>query len=211
MKINEMHLGCKLFFIFIFIVLLSTIIFYLFTRNLNFDSGYVGAYINLLNADATLYAAITAYLLVDRWKHQHNAQKLSDYAEEAWKLLNQENDLLYSLKIQILQSKFDNSFLRSIEYINFEKFYNEMHKNTASINLCLDFNDLPQLVIERNDDVKSIIAKLQNKFLACFLEPERQSDKERAKKTIQSILDDQIKKNEQLKVVFKKMIILEMK
>lgn len=77
MKKYTFSVGVKLFATFISIFILSTLLFYFSTKNLNLDSGYVGAYVNLLVFDATLFAAITAYLLVDSWKKQHNTSKIS--------------------------------------------------------------------------------------------------------------------------------------
>lgn len=197
-----MKLTLLLAFSFIFIV--STALFYLFTHQLGFDSGYVGAYVNLLVFDATLFAAITAYLLVDSWKKQHNASKISDYAESAWKALSRENTSIYSVKYAFERDSFDGTFLRSKTYSNFEKMYLDMRGNSTDILLCLELQNNEYGIKNRNGQIDFLIRNLQSKFIVCFKDDKRQQ----AKNTIIEILEAQINHNEELKNYFRSLIIL---
>lgn len=204
MKKNMLSVGVKLFATFVVIFTLSSALFYFATKNLKVDIGYVGAYINLLAFDATLFAALTAYILVDSWKKQHNTSKISHYAEVAWKVLSLENDLINSTKYAFEKDTFDDTFFKSKTYRNFEEMYLKIHSNLADVCFCIEMIGSANEGDERKKELKSFTRRLQSKFRACFSPDNRES----AKQDVLNILDEQIKRNENLKIYLKDLIIL---
>lgn len=194
----------KLCVTFIFIFTLSTALFYYSTKNLTWDSGYVGAYVNLLVFDATLFAALTAYLLIDSWKKQHNTSRISHYAEVAWKALSLENDLISSTKFAFERDSFNDTFFKSKTYRNFEDMYSKMEINSADICLCLEMNGVLNEKIHRKKEINFFVTRIQSKFSACFLPDKRDG----VKKDVVNILNEQIKNNENLKKYLKDLIII---
>lgn len=92
---KENFLFWLMFKVFFFIWLLTTVIFIWFCNYYKVygDGSSIGAYMNLLVFDATLFAPIAAYFFYDNWKEQHNTKLCSDIAQRIWNKL----DLVSSL------------------------------------------------------------------------------------------------------------------
>ncbi len=91
---KENFLFWLMFKVFVFIWLLSTVIFIAFCNyyGVEGDGSSIGAYMNLLVFDATIFAPIAAYFFYDNWKEQHNLTKKVQKAEmllETYHLITQ--------------------------------------------------------------------------------------------------------------------------
>jgi hypothetical protein len=94
---KENFLFWLMFKVFAFIWLLSTVIFIAFCNYYDVvgDSSSIGAYMNLLVFDATIFTPIAAYFFYDSWKEQHNAKLCSDIAQRIWGKLDLVSNLTH--------------------------------------------------------------------------------------------------------------------
>lgn len=139
-KENYDRLFWILFKLFIFIWLASTVVFVFFCYfyNVRGTEGSIGAYMNLLVFDATIFAPIAAYFFYDNWKEQNSLIKLAEVSYESIIICNELSSNLIAIRISYNNSLF--SIFRITMATNpFKKEFQKIDKNKESLLINLRF------------------------------------------------------------------------